>query len=210
MIMDKKFIDLKTYFKENRNISLYKKEQLAICTMVLCFALSGIGLPVLKEQLAPANTPDKLEMNKSEKKDANYSDKNKKNPHATESSTENPTENSEGYTSENNADTGVDSKQPSASSSQESSNVPTTDNTTTQPSENTNDTDTETSANTSEPDSSGKVWVPPVYKTIHHEAVYETRQVYICSGFINENAEVCNQVFNSLEEWGTHKSINGG
>lgn len=208
--MDKKFIDWKTYFTKNRNSNSYKKEQLAICTMVLCFVLSGIGLPVLKEQLTTTSTPNKLEMNKSEKTDTNYSDDNKKSPDEPESSTKNPTENSEGYTSENNADTKVDSKQPSAGSSQGSSSVPTTDNTTTQPSQNTNDTDTETSTNTSEPDSTEKVWVPPVYKTIHHEAVYETRQVYICSGFINENAEVCNQVFNSLEEWGTHKSINGG
>lgn len=194
--MDKKFIDLKTYFKINRNINLYKREQLAICTMVLCFALSGIGLPVLKERLTTASTPNKLEMNNSEKTDANYSDDNKKNP--------------EQSPSENNVDAEEDTKHPSANSSQESSGVTNTDTTTTQPSENTSDTDTETSTNNSEPDSTEKVWVPPVYKTIHHEAVYETRQVYICSGFINENADVCNQAFSSLEEWGTHKSINGG
>ena len=204
--MDKKFIDWKTYFTKNRNINLYKKEQLAICTMVLCFALSGVGLPVLKEQLTTASTPNRLEMNKSEKKDANYSDDNKKNPDEPENSTENSKE----YPSKNTVDAEEDTKQPSAGSSQESSGVTNTDTTTTQPSENTSGTGTETSTNTSEPDSTEKVWVPPVYKTIHHEAVYETRQVYICSGFINENAEVCNQVFNSLEEWGTHKSINGG
>lgn len=204
--MDKKFIDWKTYFTKNRNSNLYKKEQLAICTMVLCFALSGIGLPVLKEQLTSSNTPNKLEMNNSAKTDTNYSDDNKKNPDELESSTKNP----EQSPSENNVDAEEDTKHPSANSSQESSGVTNTDTTTTQPSENTSDTDTETSTNNSEPDSTEKVWVPPVYKTIHHEAVYETRQVYICSGFINENADVCNQVFSSLEEWGTHKSINGG
>lgn len=50
--------------------------------------------------------------------------------------------------------------------------------------------------------SSGKTWVPPVYKTIHHEAVYETRRVVICN--------YCGATFGSTGEFQVHKDAHGG
>ena len=50
--------------------------------------------------------------------------------------------------------------------------------------------------------SSDKVWVPPVYKTVHHEAVYETRKVWVCN--------YCKEEFSSLDGFQVHKEANGG
>lgn len=47
-----------------------------------------------------------------------------------------------------------------------------------------------------------KVWVPPVYETIHHEAVYETQRVYVCN--------YCSAEFSSAGEFQVHKNANGG
>ncbi len=58
----------------------------------------------------------------------------------------------------------------------------------------------------------GKVWVPPVYKTVHHDAIYETRQgerkVWICDG--DGKTHPCGRKFYSLNAWGDHKAANGG
>jgi len=47
-----------------------------------------------------------------------------------------------------------------------------------------------------------KVWVPPVYETIHHEAVYEKVRVYVCT--------YCQAEFASAGEFQVHKDANGG
>ena len=47
-----------------------------------------------------------------------------------------------------------------------------------------------------------KVWVPPVYKTVHHDAVYQTVKVVICN--------YCGAEFSSTGEFQVHKDANGG
>lgn len=49
---------------------------------------------------------------------------------------------------------------------------------------------------------SGKTWVPPVYKTVHHDAVYETRRVVICN--------YCEATFDTTGAFLVHKEANGG
>ncbi len=47
-----------------------------------------------------------------------------------------------------------------------------------------------------------KKWVPPVYKTVHHEAVYQTQQIVVCN--------YCGAEFSSTSEFQAHKEANGG
>ena len=47
-----------------------------------------------------------------------------------------------------------------------------------------------------------KEWVPPVYRTIHHDAVYETKRVVSCN--------YCNEIFLTVGEFQIHKDANGG
>ena len=47
-----------------------------------------------------------------------------------------------------------------------------------------------------------KIWVPPVYEIVHHEAVYETVRVIICN--------YCSEEFSSVGEFQVHKDANGG
>lgn len=56
--------------------------------------------------------------------------------------------------------------------------------------------------NPSSSGSSDKTWVPPVYKTVHHEAVYEKVKVYICNK--------CKEEFPSAGDFQVHKDLHGG
>ncbi len=47
-----------------------------------------------------------------------------------------------------------------------------------------------------------KKWVPPVYKTVHHDAVYQTEQIVVCN--------YCGAEFSSTSEFQAHKEANGG
>ena len=47
-----------------------------------------------------------------------------------------------------------------------------------------------------------KIWVPPVYEIVHHEAVYETVRVVVCN--------YCSEEFGSVGEFQVHKDANGG
>lgn len=58
------------------------------------------------------------------------------------------------------------------------------------------------SDNPSSSGSSDKTWVPPVYKTVHHEAVYEKVKVYICNK--------CKEKFPSAGDFQVHKDLHGG
>ncbi len=57
-------------------------------------------------------------------------------------------------------------------------------------------------ASTPTPVEQPKVWVPPVYKTVHHDAIYETRRSVVCN--------YCGAAFGSAGEFQVHKDANGG
>ena len=47
-----------------------------------------------------------------------------------------------------------------------------------------------------------KKWIPPVYKTVHHDAVYQTEKIVVCN--------YCGAEFASTGEFQAHKEANGG
>lgn len=181
--MDEQKIVDQNCLKKKTEFTLYKKEQLVLSITLLCFVLSGIALPMVKNHLLLPNSEIETSSDISSEKSKEKTDKKKK----TDSSDESPT----------------DSTTPTVPENPEA----TTDN-----SDNTNNSQTssdkkEDSATSENPQ---KEWVPPVYQTIHHPAVTETHQFYYCSGAIDESGVICNIKFNSLEEWAAHKKTNGG
>ena len=58
------------------------------------------------------------------------------------------------------------------------------------------------SSTPSAPAAPEKKWVPPVYKTVHHDAVYQTQQIVVCN--------YCGAEFSSTSEFQAHKEANGG
>ena len=52
------------------------------------------------------------------------------------------------------------------------------------------------------PEETEKVWVPPVYETIHHEAIYEKIRIVVCN--------YCSEEFKTVGEFQVHKDAHGG
>lgn len=50
------------------------------------------------------------------------------------------------------------------------------------------------------PPASEKIWVPPVYKTVYHDAIYQTVKVVVCN--------YCNAEFSSAGEFQVHRDAN--
>lgn len=201
--------------KQNK-ITLYVKEQLVIGTMVLCFVLSGICLPFIKERISPGPPSSTSESSEGsngtgENKDKNFQDKPEESPSKKEDGMETNSSESPQTTTVQDESTDSNTSTPS-------------DSTDTRSDDSSNTTPSRTPGNAANPsappstdggsgsstETPGKEWVPPVYETIHHEAVYETKTFYYCSGAIDESGVVCNQKFDSLQGWATHKSIHGG
>lgn len=183
--MEKNKLDKQNCKNKCIRLNLYRKEQLVIGATVLCFVLSGLVLPAVKNRLIniPAEIP--TESPKSNEENSKEKQSNTKKPKEDVSDT--PTE-SLISTDSDNADT--ESETPNNNDNIQSP---------------TDKKDTSTTT-----DDSQKEWVPPVYQTVHHPATTETRTFYYCSGAIDESGVICNIRFNSLEEWGAHKKTNGG
>lgn len=154
------YITIKNFITK---IDLYKKEQAIIITVLLCFAFSGITIPLIKEPSERAFTNKNIQSTTIEIKE------NKKN------------------LSENQKDVSKTEKASGNSNTASSNNSNASLNT-----------------NTTKPQgtSSKKTWIPPVYKTVHHDAVYETRRMVICN--------YCSETFDSTGEFQIHKDANGG
>ena len=207
MIMDEKKIDMKNFIKKIiMGINLYQKEQCIICTFLFCFMISGICLPTVRKQLIKSdsggtvvttdlksNTEKKTDNKANESKDVREkteekTSETKENP---QSSVEvpapaetNPPKDSTAVTDQNasseGSSTNASSQKPASGSSGNSASSGSTE-------------------STAPPE---KVWVPPVYETVHHEAVYETVRVVICN--------YCGATFGSTGEFQVHKDENGG
>lgn len=209
-------MDMYMNTRKQNKITLYVKEQLVIGTMVLCFVLSGICLPFVKERISSGPTSSTLES--SEGSNGTEKNKDKNSQDKPEESPSKKGEGTETNSSESPQNTTIQDE------STDSNTLTPSDSTDTKNDDSSNTTSSETPGNAAVPsappstddgsDSSteppGKEWVPPVYETIHHEAVYESKTFYYCSGAIDESGVVCNQKFDSLQGWATHKSIHGG
>lgn len=115
-------------------------------------------------------------------------------------------------TTKKNTNSGNSNSNPSDNSSASSSATSPSDAASTSDSSSSSASNNTSSGNTSSGSSSGsgssapaqteKVWVPPVYQTVHHDAVYQTVKVVVCN--------YCGAEFNSAGEFQVHKDANGG
>jgi len=159
--MEKTKFSLKNYIKDLlQGADLYKKEQRFICVLLLCFVVSGISLPLVKEQIKPDIPDDSIDIpeiivDETPDEDSDEEDEVSSTPTTPSTPSTKP------------------SQKPPASSGNTDSNA-------------------------------GKTWVPPVYKTVHHEAVYETKTVEMCI------TEGCGKYFDTPAEFQAHKAAEGG
>ena len=199
--MKKNRFDIKEKLKKLNTVPLYIKEKFIICFMIFCFASSGITLPILKERLTNTVPVPQEQSPAEDIQDETTTDDIQETTQKEETDTEPVTPN---VSQENIV------QEPTVKPNPSETPDPSTDNGGTPNSPDTNTSVENTPPATDQPETNDKIWVPPVYEIIHHEAITEIRTVYYCSGTINESADICNQVFDSMEAWNTHKSIHGG
>lgn len=194
---------------------LYKKERAAILVMLFCFALSGVFLPNAKVK---ASLISSLDLPTIEATDAIQAE-------LPEDISDEDTELDEGADAElSDEDSKEDDSEEEKEKDKEKENEKKDDKkkeTSTETKADKNQTDKKPSGNASGGSSSGsgssgntssggstsqapaeKVWVPPVYETVHHEAVYQTVKVVVCN--------YCGAEFSSAGEFQVHKDANGG
>lgn len=213
-----------TIFKNIKNLvkksGLHRKEQMAIMFTVICFVLSGIFLPSLKKELslesgtisAKSEIKENIKKKSSKKTDPNIC----KAPTVTEDTSQ-AAENTDKSNSEESTDTSdTASTQNNEAENKNSEETQTADASTPSPDQSistapasSGSSSGSTSSSTPPSQSSSgsssapaKVWVPPVYKTVHHDAVYQTVKVVICN--------YCGAEFSSTGEFQVHKDANGG
>lgn len=213
-----------TIFKNIKNLikksGLHRKEQMAIMFTVICFVLSGIFLPSLKKELslesgtisAKSEIKENIKKKSSKKTDPNIC----KTPTVTEDTSQ-AAENTDKSDSKESTDTSdTASTQNNEAENKNSEETQTADASTPSPDQSistapasSGSSSGSTSSSTPPSQSSSgsssapaKVWVPPVYKTVHHDAVYQTVKVVICN--------YCGAEFSSTGEFQVHKDANGG
>ena len=213
-----------TIFKNIKNLikksGFHRKEQMAIMFTVICFVLSGIFLPSLKKELslesgtisAKSEIKENIKKKSSKKTDPNIC----KTPTVTEDTSQ-AAENTDKSDSKESTDTSdTASTQNNEAENKNSEETQTADASTPSPDQSistapasSGSSSGSTSSSTPPSQSSSgsssapaKVWVPPVYKTVHHDAVYQTVKVVICN--------YCGAEFSSTGEFQVHKDANGG
>lgn len=183
--------------KKLKKITLYHKEQITIILLLVVFFLSGLKLPQIREQLSKAtpNTCPNMIVEKAEPviDDATDEPQDTSNEVAEKTETDTPMSD-EPTTDVASPPTTIEPKQshiPLDASKNVSPTPP-------MPEENKPHEST-TSPSTTPVE---KEWVPPVYRTIHHDAVYESKRVVSCN--------YCNEIFLTVGEFQIHKNANGG
>ena len=172
-------------------LNLYRKEQLVLCTILLCFAMSGFYLPTIKNEYAPPveQTESNTEVSEIIEEVETQSELEEESV-APETDSETILENDSDKASENDSENDSEVLEPSLKPETEvekPSKKPITPEK--EPEE--------------EPEKEQeKIWVPPVYEIVHHEAVYETVRVVACN--------YCSEEFGSVGEFQVHKDANGG
>lgn len=206
MIMDEKNFNMKDFIKRMiKNGNLYQKEQRILCTILLCFVLSGICLPTVKKQFAKADskgTAVTTDLNNGVEEKADNQTKESENVY--EKTEEETSEVKENPQSSAEVPSAVETEVPKDSTvnNQITPAKESSANTAFQSPSSGNSGSSASSGSTEAPATPEKVWVPPVYETVHHEAVYETVRVVICN--------YCGATFGSTGEFQVHKDENGG
>lgn len=192
---------------------MYMKEQRIIAIMLLCFVVSGVSLPAIKSHMIKDegeaspnsdfyvdenNQPiDETPIDNDDENDQNgeepaSDDEQNPNDVQTPSNVQNPNQSVLTKPNSSSGSKPVNNNHQSSSSNNTGSNGSSTS-----PSSPSKPAD-----NPSSSGSSDKTWVPPVYKTVHHEAVYEKVKVYICNK--------CKEEFPSAGDFQVHKDLHGG
>lgn len=192
-----------TKFKEKFSHSAtQRKERMIIITALLCFAISGIALPQIKAKEGtlldasaiqqeqdteaadnsgslPDDKADKKTDTKEQKEEDKEEQEESKDEKEEKASSDDKKEKDKKETDKKSADDNTSGNNSSSSSNNNSGSSPSTP--------------------AKQPE---KVWVPPVYKTVHHDAVYNTVTVVVCN--------YCGAEFGSAGEFQAHKDANGG
>ena len=173
-----------------RKLNLYQKEQCILCILVLCFILSIFILPEPKQQTTVSQSvtqsEEKTEPTIPEDTSTSMPEFESETPTNTSQENKQSLPENEDHAPENQVS---ESTSENFSKNSDSSSDSTPEIITTAPPE----------VIQKEPE---KVWVPPVYETIHHDAVYETVRLYICN--------YCSEEFKSVGEFQVHKDAHGG
>lgn len=193
-------------------MDMYMKEQRVIAIMLLCFVVSGASLPAIKSHMienggeTPPNSnfyvdennqpidemPIDDEENEQNSDEPSPDDEQNPSDVQTPSNVQNPNQSVLTKPNSSSGSKPVNNNHQSSSSNNTGSNGSSTS-----PSSPSKPAD-----NPSSSGSSDKTWVPPVYKTVHHEAVYEKVKVYICNK--------CKEEFPSAGDFQVHKDLHGG
>lgn len=171
---------LNKLLKQNR---IYRHEQIFIATLLVCFVIVGSGLPFISDyvQISDPNQSSKAEAVINEN---NLILDNEKNSNSKQDNDKNATVDNKKASS---TETSSDLKSKSSSSKNNTSNKKSS---------------ASASSSGGSSNSSNKTWVPPVYKTVHHDAVYETQKVVVCN--------YCGATFSSTSAFQVHKDEHGG
>lgn len=210
---------IKTHLKNIINgMDMYMKEQRVIAIMLLCFVVSGASLPAIKSHMienggeTPPNSnfyvdennqpidemPIDDEENEQNSDEPSPDDEQNPNDVQTPSNVQNPNQSVLTKPNSSSGSKPVNNNHQSSSSNNTGSNGSSTSpSSPSKPSTPSKPADSPSSSG-----SSDKTWVPPVYKTIHHEAVYEKKRVCQCN--------YCKEIFADVSEFQVHKNLHGG
>lgn len=181
-----------TKFKDRFSYPIkHQKEKIVIAITLICFLISGFSLPSIRAAYGIEPVEDTITQQDSDSKDANtvQTKKTKK----TEKKKEDKEEVAEAQKDSDNDGKNEKSSEKKGSENSVSDTA----------SSNNNAGSSGSSENTPAPaPPPQKVWVPPVYQTIHHDAVYNTVKVVVCN--------YCGAEFGSAGEFQVHKDANGG
>ena len=181
-----------TKFKDRFSYPIkHQKEKIVIAITLICFLISGFSLPSIRAAYGIEPVEDTITQQDSDSKDANtvQTKKTKK----TEKKKEDKEEVAEAQKDSDNDGKNEKSSEKKGSENSASDTA----------SSNNNAGSSGSSENTPAPaPPPQKVWVPPVYQTIHHDAVYNTVKVVVCN--------YCGAEFGSAGEFQVHKDANGG
>lgn len=181
-----------TKFKDRFSYPIkHQKEKIVIAITLICFLISGFSLPSIRAAYGIEPVEDTITQQDSDSKDANTAQTKK--TQKTEKKKEDKEEVAEAQKDSDNDGKNEKSSEKKGSENSASDTA----------SPNNNAGSSGSSGNTPAPaPPPQKVWVPPVYQTIHHDAVYNTVKVVVCN--------YCGAEFGSAGEFQVHKDANGG
>ena len=197
-----------TKFKDRFSYPIkHQKEKIVIAITLICFLISGFSLPSIRAAYGIEPVEDTITQQDSDSKDANTAQTKKTQK------TEKKKEDKEEADKEDIEESDKEDKEEIAEAQKDFDNDGKNEKSSEKKGSENSVSDTASSNNNAGSSGSSentpapapppqKVWVPPVYQTIHHDAVYNTVKVVVCN--------YCGAEFGSAGEFQVHKDANGG